>query len=336
MHSLAKTSILLLTSVLLLSCLVSGAIPTSSPSEPTSTPASLTHIRIPMGYIPNIQYAPFYVAVEKGYFREAGIDLEFDYSFETDGVALVGANNLQFAVVSGEQVLLARAQGLPVVYMVTWYKDYPVAVISKTEQGIRTPADLEGKKIGLPGLFGANYIGLMALLDTTGLDETDVTMDAIGFNQVEALATDQEESVVGYAANEPIQLRAQGFDLDVILVADYVRLASNGLISNETTLAENPDLVRRLVTAFLRGVQDTVANPDEAYEISKKYVEALAQADETIQKEVLATSMTFYQTDPYGHSDPQSWENMHQVLLDMGLLTQPLDVSQAFTNEFVK
>jgi NitT/TauT family transport system substrate-binding protein len=289
-----------------------------------------------MGFIPNVQYAPFYVAVDKGYYRENGIEIEFDYSFETDGVTLVGADDLQFALVSGEQVLLARAQDLPVVYVLGWWQDYPVGVAAKTEQGIKSPADLKGKQIGLPGLFGANYIGLRALLNEAGLGEEDVTLDSIGFNQVEALATDQEQAVVIYANNEPIQLAALGYDIDLIQVADFVQLASNGLITNEATIANNPDLIRRMIQATLRGLADTLADPDQAFEISKKYVENLDQADQEIQREVLEASIEFWKADQLGYTAPEAWENMQEILLDMGLLSQPLNLKQTYTNEFIQ
>jgi NitT/TauT family transport system substrate-binding protein len=307
-----------------------GVVPAPAPGN-----TSLVHIKLPVGYVANIQFAPLYVAIEKGYYRDAGIQIEFDYSFETDAVSLVGANNLQFAVVSGEQVLLARAQGLPIVYVAAWYQKYPVSVASKASQNIHAPADLKGKKIGIPGRYGANYIGLDALLYSAGLSENDVTLDAIGFNQVEALATDHEQAVSVYTTNEPIQLRAQGYQINELRVADYVQLASNGLITNEKTLSGNPDLVRRMVTATLKGLADTIADPNQAYTISEKYIPNLAQSDAATQKQILAASIDLWKTSRLGYSDPQSWQNMQATLLKMKLLKQPLDLTQAFTNQFI-
>lgn len=307
---------------------------TACSSSPSANEA-LTRIRLPMGYIPNIQYAPFYVAVEKGYFADAGIELEFDYAFETDGVALVGAGELPFAVVSGEQVLLARAQGLPVTYVAAWYQQYPVSVIAKSEQGVLVPQDLKGKKIGLPGLFGANYIGLRALLDAGELTEADVTLDAIGFNQVELMAANQQDIIVGYAANEPLQLRAQGIAVTELRVADYAQLAANGLLASEMVIAENPELVRVFVSAFLRGLSDVIANPDEAFELSASYIPNFSELDADVQQEVLETSVEQWRAERLGYSDPQAWENMQDVLLDMGLIAEPQDLSKAFTNEFI-
>lgn len=294
--------------------------------------AELTHIRLPMGFIADPQYAPFYVAVEKGYFAEEGFELEFDYSFETDGIALVGANELRFAIVSGEQVVLARAQDLPVVYVLEWFQRFPIAIVSKAEAGIESPADLVGRSVGLPGLFGASYVGYNGLLSANGLTEADVNGSDIGFTQVESLLSDQVEAVVGYANNEPVQLAGMEEDIHVIYVADYIDMVANGLITNEQTIADHPELVEAFVRATLRGLSDTLANPDEAFAMSKKYVEGL----EDDRKPVLEASLAMWQADSLGVTDAASWEQTQDVLLQMGFLDAPVDdLAASFTNEFV-
>jgi NitT/TauT family transport system substrate-binding protein len=286
-----------------------------------------------MGYIPDPQYAPFYVAQEKGYFREAGFDVEFDYSFETDGVALVGAGELPFAIVSGDQVILARAQGLPVVYVMEWFQRFPIAVISKAAAGIEQPADLAGRDVGLPGFFGASYVGYAGLLEAAGLAQEQVNASDIGFTQVETLLADRVEAVVGYANNEPLQLEAQGETINVIYVADYADMVANGLITNESTMTEDPDLVRRFVQATLKGLADTLADPEEAFEISKGYVEGLSDD----RYGVLEASLPLWQAEQPGVSELASWERTQDALLASGFLDEPLaDLDAAFSNQFVE
>ncbi len=317
----------------LLAALLTGC---AAPALTTPTPGQVA-IRLPVGYIPNVQFAPLYVAMEKGYYRDAGLEMTIDYSFETDAAALVGANQLQFGVVSGEQVLLGRSQGLPLVYVLNWYQQFPVGVVALKDKNITRPEDLRGKKIGTPVLYGASYIGFRALLEAGGLTEQDLgQLETIGFNQVEALSTGQVEAAVVYIANEPAQLEAAGFPVSVIRAGDYLSMVGNGIITNETTLKNNPDLVRRFVTATWKGLEYTREHPDEAFEISKKYVENLAQADEKVQKEVLATSIGLWEgTQPLGKTDPQAWQNMHDLLLRMGLIPQALDLAPAFSNDFI-
>lgn len=293
-------------------------------------------VRLLLTYMPDVQFAPFYVGIEKGFFADHGLDLTIEHKGESDVTKLVGTGEAQFGIVSGEQVLLARAQDIPIVYIFGWYQKYPVAVASKKALGIITPADLAGHSVGTPVKEGASYIGLEALLASAGLTDADIDLQATGYTQVETLMTDRVDAVVVYIANEPIQLEAQGVEVNIIRVSDYAKLVSNGLIASEETLAQKPDLVRAMAAALAESVQYAMDHPDEAFEISKKYVEGLSDpAVEAAQKQVLARSIELWKADRLGQTDPAAWQDMQALLINIGLLSGEQDLRQAFTNEFL-
>jgi NitT/TauT family transport system substrate-binding protein len=286
-----------------------------------------------MGFIPNVQFAPFYVAVERGYFTEEGMEIKFDYGFDTDLLKLVGTGEMQFVVGSGDQVILARNQGLPVVYVMNWYRRFPVAVASLDP--LNEPRDLVGKTVGIPALHGASYIGWQALLDATGVNPADVNLITIGYTQVESLVTDQVDAAVVYAMNAPVRLRQEGYDVSVIPVADYIDFVSNGLITNEQTIAAEPELVRGIVRAALRGLSDTLDDPDAAFDICLRYVPEIDDDSAPLQRAVLEESLNFWRANDLGHSDPAAWEASQAFMRQSGQIETEVDVLTMFTNDFV-
>ncbi len=313
--------------------IAAGCRPVGSPAPAADT---ITRVRLPMSYIANVQFAPYYVAAERGYFRQEGIEVEFDYKFETDGVRLVAAGELPFAVVSGEQVVLARAQGLPVKYVAQWYHRFPVAVIALESSGIRSPGDLKGRTVGVPGFFGATYVGWRAFLNANGLSESDVTVVEIGFTQVAALQQGNVDAVVGYTVNEPIVLAENGYPVVVFKVGDQVDLVANGILTSDTVARDNPDLVRRFIRALLRGIEDTIQDPDAALAISVKYVEGL-KADDPIQRKVLLETIEMMKPGAKkpGESTAEAWRNTQDTLRAMGQVKEAADINTFFTNEFL-
>lgn len=328
------THLLLFLTLVLAACGGPVAAPTV---EATKAPVKET---LALGYIPDVQFAPFYVAKERGFYREEGLEVEFRQGFSTDVLKLVGTGELNFGVASGDEVLVARSQGVPLVYVATWFQKFPITVMALEQAGIRQAADLKGRTIGVPGRFGATYVGLRALLATAGLKETDVQLREVGFNQVQALTQGQVEAVVGYTNNEPVQLRALGRPIGTIDVFDTVTLASNGLVTNERTLRERPDLVERMVRASLRGVAETIAQPDAAVDtVIAKYTPEAKDKRQTL-REVLQTSIPLWQSDQtasqgLGYSDPATWTASRDLLRQLGLLGGDVDLAQTYTNRFL-
>ncbi len=316
------------------------------PPSPTSTPPlapaqaadSPTPITLAMGYIPSVQFAPFYVAQENGYFTDAGLDVTFRYGFESDLLKLVGTDELQFMIGSGEEVILGRHQGLPVRYVMRWYRKFPVVLFAKADKGITSPADLIGRQVGLPGFFGASYVGWEAIVYASKLDPTQVRLQSIGFTQASAVSEDQVDAAMDYIVNGPVQLRLAGQEVVVIPVSDFVDLPSNGIITNDKTIQERPELVRAVVSAAMRGLADTLAMPDGAFEMSLRAVPEAGGTQTPVSRAIFDESLKLWQANKseLGLSEPENWAAAVVFMRDMGLIQADLDPADLYTNEFVR
>lgn len=305
-------------------------------SDDAKDTEGLTNQTLFLTFIPNIQFAPVYVAIEKGYFKDEGLNITIEHGDEADGVDRLAINDLQFGIISGEQVILGRNAEKPLVYVMEWYHRFPVGVVVPADSSIETAADLEGHSIGLPFFNGASYIGFRALLSAVDLQESDVSAQAIGFTAPAIMCEKQIDAAVVYIANEPLQIEAC-FDVRVIEISDYVSLVSNGLVTNAETIEQHPDLVAKMVKAIQRGIADTVADPNAAFDLSLKYVPDLSEDQYEVQREVLRRSTDLWQSDTIGVTTTDAWEATQQTLIDTQLIDGPLaDLSSAYTNRFVE
>lgn len=364
-----KSLLLLLPVILLLALIIPGTYAQDELSEEV----------LFLPFIPNIQFSPVYVAMEKGYFAEEGINVTVQYGNEPDGVDLIAANEIRFGIIGADQVILARAGERPVVTVYSWFQKYPVGIVTPNDSGITEPADLSGRRVGVPGRFGASYIGLTALLNANGLTESDIELQEIGFNAAEVMCIGGVEAAAVYINNEPLQIAERAVqgdcgnvhDVHVIPITDYVPLASNGITTNEETILNQPELVQGMVSAFDRAVKDIIANPAEAYLLSASYIENLPLPDELqspleefssrgrldseartslletvsaeldseilLQFQVLLATLDLWRDSAgeTGSSKLDEWEATQDTLITISFLAEPIDLEQAFTNDFV-
>ena len=293
-------------------------------------------VTIAMGFIPNVQFTPMYVAIEKGYFADEGLQVELDYGMETDLLQRVGTGDLRFAVASGDQVILARGSDLPVTYVLNWYRRFPVCVVSMADAGVTAPQDLVGKTVGIPALQGASYIGWLAFLDQVGISPESVDLQVIGYTQVASLVEGRVDAAICYALNEPVQLAEAGYDLNVFYLDQYTHLVSNGLITNDESIEEEPRLIRAVAQAFLRGLQDTIDDPDAAFQVTRKVIPEIDETTAPLQRAVLQECVAFWRADNLGVSRPEDWAESASLLRKLGLLSVDVAPESLYSNQFVE
>ncbi len=311
----------------------------SSPGASGASGASGEPLTIGLTYTPNVQFAPFYVAEELGYFDEAGVNVELRHHGESEELfgALKGGTE-QLVYAGGDEITQAVAGGVDMQSVATLYNTYPAVLIVPEDSEIQSADDLKGHSVGVPGLYGQTYFALLAMLDSAGLSQDDVDIQAIGYTQQAALSGGRVDAVMGFANNDAVQFEEQGFAIRTIDAVDpaHPTLVGPAVAAGAATIADRGDDVTAVLEAVRRAIEYIEANPEEAVDITANYVPTLT-SDEQKASALATLEATIPLLAPVGDAplltnDPDTWAAMAEFMYTAGLIDTEVSPESLYTN----
>jgi len=282
------------------------------------------NLKLMLDWFPNVDHLPIYVAKEKGYFADQGIEVSIISPSETsDALKLAASGNMDLAVSYQPQTIIATDQGLPIKVVAPLVVHPLTTLLFLESTGIKEPSDLSHKKIGytVPGLMD---VLLDAFASINKIQ--DYTPVNVGFTILPALVSNQVDAVMGpFKTYETVGMvqhgyKAQFFELEKWGIPDYEELI---FVCGPKTLKEKPAAVKGFVTAIEKALAYTKARPEDAL---ATYLSAVPQADKKIE------TLAFELTRPYfavkaGHN-LNKWQAFADFALEYGLIKNKVDVTK--------
>ena len=291
-------------------------------TAPTESPASLRPITLLLGFRPDVQFAPFYVAQQDGYYADAGLDVTIEHKQAPDVQRLVSSGEAEFGVADATDVMIARTSRIPIRYASTLYQSFPVALIGEAGSVPEEPAGLAGLSIGTPGPFGSSWHALLALLDAGGLTEDDVTIrEYPQFNQVDGLSNGDVDLITGFRNNEPLRLEARGTAVEMLTLDEIAPLPGPGVIVGDDLLNDEPDLVRAFVEATAAAQRAVIDDPGIGFAAAETEVPSVAE-DPDVARAVLDATVELWAGDGFadGAIDTDLWRSGYDTMRRLGFI----------------
>ena len=332
--------LLVLVGTVLMGCATPVALPPVAPQE-AATPQPIK-VRFRLNWTLYGEHAPFFLALDKGFYAEEGLDVEIlEGSGSATTVKLIGNGTDPIGYADAGTMMKGVAVGVPVKAVAVLVQQNPMAAIYvKEKTKLDSAQDLIGKKIGLTTGDSLSQI-FPAVLSKNGISEDQVEIVSLANPAAKetALLQGQVDAFLGYFIDQPPRIEYRtGIDLDWIKFSDMgVNTLSGAIIVNNRTIEENPELVRKFVRATLRGVKCTMENPDEAARIfashTDQFDEKLARLEIELTLGLLHTPRT--EGKPIGWMSPEDWAETQDILAQYAGLKPEPDINVYFTNEFI-
>ncbi|WP_211747280.1 ABC transporter substrate-binding protein [Paenibacillus sp. Marseille-Q4541] len=297
---------------------------------------TLRDIKVVLDWTPNTNHTGLYAAVDRGYFKEEGLNVEIIQPGQAGADTMVASGEVPFGVSYQEGVTQARTQGVPIVSIAAVIQHNTSGFAAPADRNIKSPKDFEGKTYGGWGspIDSAVLDTIMSLEGSDVEKVKNVNMGDADF--FTATKRDIDFAWIFYAWTG-IEAELRGEPIDMFYVKDYsekLDYYTPVLISNEKTISEDPELVKAFMRATTKGYEYTIEHPEEAAGI-------LSAAVPDLDKDLVLASQKWlspkYQDDAtrWGEQKAEVWQNYSDWMVEHKLLDKPLEVDKSFTNEFL-
>jgi ABC-type nitrate/sulfonate/bicarbonate transport system substrate-binding protein len=327
-RNLGKMILLLVVALIAVSC---------QAVEPSATP-SPTPVVAMLDWFPNTNHTGLYVALDKGWYAEEGLEVEIVEPAEGSTlVQVIAAGQADFGISYQEEVSHARAEDIPIVSIAAIIQHNTSGFASPEDRGITRPKDFEGKRYGGWGSPIERAV-LDVLMGCDGGDVNEVEFIDIGWADYFTVVRRDVDFAWIFYGWTGIEAELRDMPLNTVMLSDWSDCVPDYytpvIITSEQNLAEKPDLVRSFMAATARGYEFAIDNPAAAADILVKHA---PESNPDLVRRSQEWLRSHYQADAarWGEQKLEIWQGYADWMADRDLLPRDIEAEKAFTNEFL-
>jgi NitT/TauT family transport system substrate-binding protein len=303
-------------------------------AQPALHPATLRLDWLASGY-----HTPFFLALERGYYRAAGIDLQIaDGKGSTTTIQTVASGSDTFGAANLSTMALGIARGMPLVAIAGLIQKSPDSVISLAGAGINSPKDMEGKRGGFVPTSASDRI-FPAFAKSAGIDmQKIIKLQMESSARYSILLQGNADFVIGWSFTDAYKIGRQKPIAPPILFADYgVNMLSVGIVVNKETLEKQGALVKGFLAGTVRGIEETLQAPEAAVNAT---IKLRPGADRDALLEAAGKLGQFLHTKnsaakPAGWMSPEDWDESRRILIEYLGMKETVSADALFTNAYL-
>jgi len=271
------------------------------------------------------QFAGYYAAIEKGFYKEVGLDVEVrELEKYSSVIDIVLRGNAQYGIGNSE-LILHYMQGDPIVVIASIIQNSPTAIVVKSSSSIYGPKDLVNKKIEIN--IEESGVEIMAMLQKEGvsIDQIKTERNSFSLNNLLSNKIDAQEI---YTSNEPFFLAKFGIPFRLISPRDYgINFYSDCLFTTRDEINNNPERVRKFRLASIKGWEYALSHPEEIANLIQTKYHSIKTLDHLLFEAEEIRKLTAPEFIQMGHTNKERWLNIFETLSQQGLITNYRDIN---------